>query len=119
MMYQFRSYGNLASSKKLFSDKKEIIAHTKLVVDKTEKYRKNLSNEDLNIVRWKNNVSIKELEEGIFLTQFDENRPKNLEIFGGECELSDKNLRDYVRGEKFRFKERLRKQKEHVTIKII
>lgn len=118
-MYQFRSCGDLCSSKKIFETRKEIMAHLGKVVALTEKYRKSLNKEDLEIVKWNQKVSVDEMKDSIFVTIIDNRICKNMEIFGSEKEISDFNLRSFVRSEKIRVKELERKRKENITIKII
>jgi hypothetical protein len=107
-MYQFRSCGDLCSSKKMFETRKEILAHLGNVVALTEKYRKSLPKEDLEIVKWHQKVSKEEMIDNVFVTIIDE-----------EKEINDFNLRNFVRSEKLRIKELERKKREKITIKIV
>ncbi len=119
-MYQFRSTGALCSSKKIFETKPQMFAHLQQVIFRTEKYRKSISEDNLNDIKWARKVSQKELVENIVITSFD---PKiyadSLEIFGTEKEISDLNVKKYLKVELERIKKMRQTEKEKFVIKII
>lgn len=119
-MYQFRSTGALCSSKKIFETKAQMFSHLQQVIFRTEKYRKSISEEHLNDIKWTRKVSQRELVENICITSFDPKiHPDSLEIFGIEKEISELNVKRYFKVELERIKKMRQTEKEKFVIRIV
>lgn len=97
MIFQLRTSNDLCGFKGLFFNRAAIKKKISEVVKETEKFRKDLNPEILQLCQWKEIVSMKELENGIAVISIDETvMPDYLTYFGQEIKLNFLHLRDYV-----------------------
>lgn len=98
MLFQLRTSNDLCGFKGLFLQKDGIRRKIAEVVNETEKFRRDLKPEVLQLCGWRESVSTRELENGIEIVSIDETvMPDYLTYFGQEIKLNFSNLRKFIK----------------------
>jgi hypothetical protein len=101
MIYQIRSYLDLCCSKAICESIKEIKSHVDEVIKATEAFRRTMTQDMLDYIGWKTNVTKAQLLQCFEVTQIDETiLPEYKKMFDISEKVNCINLEKFVEEKK-------------------